>query len=355
MELRARESGLAILYANLAGGQDELVFDGGSFALDASGRHIRFAPQFRDGLYPVEMRASGTTISLYNPGTDYAPPGRIEGAYEALVMGVRDYVLKNGFKGVVLGLSGGIDSALTLCIAVDALGAERVHALLMPSRYTADISIDDSKILARRLGVTCELISIEKPFSAFVESLASVFAGLPQDATEENIQARCRGVLLMAYSNKTGCMVLTTGNKSEVSVGYATLYGDMAGGFSPLKDVFKTTVYDLARWRNRAGEVIPQRTIDRPPTAELRPDQKDSDSLPPYEVLDPILKRYVEEDRSPEEIIAEGYAAETVRRVCGMVDRNEYKRRQAAPGVKISRRAFGRDRRYPITSRYRER
>jgi len=267
---------------------------------------------------------------------------------------VRDYVRKNGFKGAVIGLSGGIDSALTLAIATDALGAERVEAVLMPSRYTAAMSIEDARAQADALGVRHHTLPIEPPFTAFLDSLRPVFAGLPADAAEENIQARCRGVLLMAISNKTGRIVLTTGNKSEMAVGYATLYGDMAGGFAPLKDVPKTLVYRLAEYRNHLGAVIPQRVFDRPPTAELRPDQRDEDSLPPYAILDPILQRYVEEDQTPEQIIAAGFERETVARVVRMVDRNEYKRRQAAPGVRVTQRAFGRDRRYPITSGYSE-
>lgn len=254
----------------------------------------------------------------------------------------------------MLGLSGGIDSALTLCIAVDALDAGNVVALVMPSRYTAAMSIEDAELLAARLGVHCRRISIEEPVRAFAGALAPVFAGMAADVTEENIQARCRGVLLMAVSNKTGRLVLATGNKSELSVGYATLYGDMAGGFAPLKDVFKTQVYRLCGFVNRDGEVIPRRTLSRPPTAELRPDQKDEDSLPPYPVLDAILERYIERHQSPGQIIGSGFDDATVRRVVRMVDRSEYKRRQAAPGVKISQRAFGRDRRYPITSGYRE-
>jgi NAD+ synthase (glutamine-hydrolysing) len=280
-----------------------------------------------------------------------APDAR---SHAALVLGVRDYVRKNNFRGAVLGLSGGIDSALTLCIAVDALGAENVAALAMPSRYTAAMSIEDAELLAARLGVPCRRISIDDLTRAFDAALAPMFAGLAPDVTEENIQARCRGVLLMAVSNKTGRLVLATGNKSELSVGYATLYGDMAGGFAPLKDVFKTHVYRLCEFVNRNGEVIPRRTLTRPPTAELRPDQKDEDSLPAYALLDQILERYIEQQQSPGQIISGGFDTATVRRVVAMVDRSEYKRRQAAPGVKISHRAFGRDRRYPITSGYQE-
>jgi NAD+ synthase (glutamine-hydrolysing) len=265
-------------------------------------------------------------------------------------LGVRDYVRKNGFHGVVLGLSGGIDSALTLALAVDALGADQVEAVLMPSRYTADISLDDALNQARDLGVTHCVVPIEPAFQAFLAMLEREFAGCATDVTEENIQARCRGIILMAISNKKGKMLLTTGNKSEVAVGYATLYGDMAGGFAPIKDVPKTLVYRLANYRNGIGPVIPQRVIDRPPSAELRPNQTDQDSLPDYAILDPILKRYIEEDESVARIVAEGFPVDLVRRVTRMVDRNEYKRRQAPPGVRITRRAFGRDRRYPITS-----
>ena len=351
---RARETGLAILYVNLIGGQDELVFDGGSLAIDGAGHFAFPAPQFTEGLFLMEIDGTAEKLRLRGLQPDEPALGRAESVYRALTLGVRDYVLKNRFPGVVVGLSGGIDSALTLCIAVDALGAERVQALLMPSRYTSPISIEDARVLCAHMGVRHDTISVEEPFQAFTRALAPQFEGLPADATEENIQARCRGILLMAISNKTGRMVLTTGNKSEMSVGYATLYGDMAGGFAPLKDVSKMLVYELARWRNRNGEAIPARTIERPPTAELRPDQKDEDSLPPYPVLDPILERYVELDQSPEEVIRAGFNPATVRRVASMVDRAEYKRRQAAPGIKISKRAFGRDRRYPITSGYRE-
>jgi NAD+ synthase (glutamine-hydrolysing) len=287
-------------------------------------------------------------------GEQHAEPEMEAGAYQALVLGVRDYVGKNGFKGAVIGLSGGIDSALTLAIACDALGADQVEAVMMPSRYTASMSLDDARAEAEALGVKYDVIAIEKPFAAFIELLDPVFAGLPADTTEENIQARCRGILLMAISNKTGKMVLATGNKSEMSVGYATLYGDMAGGFAPLKDVPKMQVYRLAAYRNSLSPVIPQRVFDRPPTAELRADQKDEDSLPPYPVLDEILERYIERDQTPDEIIGAGFDRATVIKVVRMVDRNEYKRRQAAPGVRISKRAFGRDRRYPITSAYSE-
>ena len=269
--------------------------------------------------------------------------------YQALVLGIRDYVHKNGFNGAIVGLSGGVDSALTAVLAVDALGQDQVEVVMMPSRYTSDMSNEDAVAEAQALGVMHRSIPIEPAFLAFNSMLAQEFAGQPVDVTEENIQARCRGIILMAISNKKGRILLTTGNKSEMSVGYATLYGDMAGGFAPLKDVPKTLVYRLCRYRNGLSPVIPQRVLDRPPSAELATDQKDSDSLPPYEVLDPILERYVERDQSAEDIIAAGFDAQTVKRVLRMVDRNEYKRRQAPPGIKITRRAYGRDRRYPLT------
>jgi NAD+ synthase (glutamine-hydrolysing) len=348
---RVAECGLPIVYVNLVGGQDELVFDGGSMVVSGRGELTQRAPCCVEGLYPVDFTV-GATVEP-RPGAIAAEPGEEEAIYRAIVLGVRDYVTKNGFPGVVLGLSGGIDSALTLAIAVDALGPERVEAVLMPSRYTADMSNADAEAEARTLGVKYRLMPIEPAFQAFLGILQPVLTGLPPDSTEENIQARCRGVLLMAISNKTGKMVLTTGNKSETAVGYSTLYGDMAGGFAPIKDVLKTMVYRLAAYRNGLSPVIPQRVFDRPPSAELRPDQTDQDSLPPYEVLDAILRDYVEEDRSVEELIAAGFDRATVERVARLVIVNEYKRRQAAPGVRITPRAFGRDRRYPITSGFR--
>jgi NAD+ synthase (glutamine-hydrolysing) len=313
---RARENGIPLLYVNMVGGQDELVFDGGSVALDAAGDVVFRAP----------------------------------------VVGTRDYVDKNGFDSVVLGLSGGIDSALTLCVAVDALGADRVHAVMMPSRYTSTMSLEDAARQAGNLGVEYDTLSIEPIFAVTLTVLEDLFKGLAPDATEENIQARCRGILLMAISNKTGKMLLTTGNKSEMAVGYATLYGDMAGGFAPLKDCSKTLVYELARYRTKLGandgEVIPERVMTREPSAELRPEQKDSDSLPPYEILDAILEAFIEKDYSVEQIAALGFDRDIVGRVLELVKRNEYKRRQAPPGVRVSGRAFGRDWRYPITSGY---
>ncbi len=350
---RVQENGLPVLYLNLVGGQDELVFDGQSFAMNSAGEVVRRAPICAEGLYAVDLeRKKGQWVPL--PGEVVERPPLEEKVYRVLVLGVRDYVRKNGFKGAVLGLSGGIDSALTLAIAVDALGADEVEAVMMPSRYTADMSIEDARAEAGNLGVTYRVIPIEKPFQAFLDVLKDEFAGYGADVTEENIQARCRGVILMAISNKTGRILLTTGNKSEVAVGYTTLYGDMAGGFAPIKDVPKTMVYRLAEFVNREREIIPRRVLERPPSAELAPGQTDQDSLPPYPVLDAILERYVEQDQSIEEIVAAGFEEETVRRVAWMVDRNEYKRRQAPPGVRITRRAFGRDRRYPITSGYLE-
>ncbi len=347
---RARDNGLPVVYVNLVGGQDELVFDGGSFVVDRYGSVTQHAPACVEGLYPVDFRDSARPVPV--PAA-CAPVLSLEAAvYDALVLGVRDYINKNGFRGAVLGLSGGIDSALTLAIAVDAIGAERVEVVMMPSRYTADMSNEDARAEAELLGVDSHVIPIEAPFSSFLDVLAETFRGTEPDTTEENIQARCRGIILMALSNKQGRILLTTGNKSEMSVGYATLYGDMAGGYAPIKDVPKLLVYRLAKYRNSKGRVIPQRVIERPPSAELAPDQVDADSLPPYEVLDPILERYIEQDMGVEQIIAAGFDAAAVQRVTGLVDRNEYKRRQAPPGVRITQRAFGRDRRYPITSGY---
>lgn len=358
---RYDETGLPIVYLNLVGGQDELVFDGGSMMLAANGEIEWSAPQFEDGIYILDLQrdTEGNIQTRTTTGLS-RPIQRLDSIYSALVLGVRDYVNKNGFNGAVLGLSGGIDSALALCIAVDALGADNVAAIGMPSRYTANISVQDSREMARLLGIQYQEVSIETPFTAFLDVLQPIFDELQQtnshnDTTEENLQSRCRGVLLMAVSNKTGKLVLATGNKSEMAVGYATLYGDMAGGFAPLKDVPKTLVYALAEWRNKKSRVIPQRIIDRPPSAELKPDQRDVDSLPSYDILDPILERYIEHDQSPDQIIAAGYDTDIVYKVVNMVDHNEYKRRQAAPGVRISERAFGRDRRYPITSGYDER
>jgi len=347
---RIAVAGVPVVYVNLVGGQDELVFDGASFVMSADGRVVYRAPECEEAVAVVEFCCDEVVRPV--PGEVAALLPETASVYRALVTGIRDYVQKNCFEGAVLGLSGGIDSALTLALAVDALGANQVEAVLMPSRYTAPMSMEDAKAEAELLGVAYHVIPIEPAFRAFLVMLEETFEGMPPDTTEENLQARCRGVLLMAMSNKKRKILLTTGNKSEMSVGYATLYGDMAGGFAPLKDVSKLLVYRLAEYRNGIASVIPQRVIDRPPSAELKPDQKDEDSLPPYGILDPILALYVEEDKSVEEIIAAGYPAQDVKRVASMVDRNEYKRRQAPPGVKISRRAFGRDRRYPITCGY---
>jgi NAD+ synthase (glutamine-hydrolysing) len=344
---RQAEAALPIVYANLVGGQDELVFDGASFVMDADGEVVVQCPAWREGLFMIELAADTAS------GPVHALPDETAAAYDALVLAVRDYVGKNGFSGVHLGLSGGIDSALTLAIAVDALGADKVHPVMMPSDYTASISVEDSRDLVKRLGVKYSEISIRPVVEAFAMQLAGEFAGLKADTTEENLQARTRGTLLMALSNKFGTLVLTTGNKSEMGTGYATLYGDMAGGFAVLKDVPKTLVYRLALYRNGVSDVIPGRIISRPPSAELRPDQTDQDSLPPYDVLDAILAAYVERDLSAREIAALGYDAATVKRIIRMVDLAEYKRRQAAPGPRITPRNFGKDRRYPITNKYR--
>jgi NAD+ synthase (glutamine-hydrolysing) len=351
---RIKDTGLPVVYVNQLGGQDELIFDGGSFAMNAAGEVVQRAAPFKEQLYAVDIDLiDGKAV----PRGGHVEPELSEEAsvYNALVLGVRDYVGKHRFPGIVLGLSGGIDSALTLAIAVDALGADHVRAVMMPSRYTAQMSLDDAAQEARTLGVGYDVISIEGMFEAALGALKPVFTGRAPDTTEENIQARCRGLLLMAISNKTGRMVLTTGNKSEMAVGYATLYGDMAGGFAPIKDCSKMLVYRLAHYRNSIAPVIPPRVIERAPSAELRPDQKDSDSLPPYEVLDAILELFIEDNLSVDEISARGFDRATVGRVLEMVKRNEYKRRQAPPGVRISDRAFGRDWRYPITSGYRTR
>jgi len=349
---RAKEAGIPIVYVNQVGGQDELVFDGGSFAVTADGTVASAAPCFEEGMYWLQADFSEQPATIIGP-VHSAPPQELQATWQALVLGVRDYVNKNHFRGVVLGLSGGVDSALTLAIAVEALGADRVEAIMMPFRYTSQMSVEDAAEQARVQGVTHKVISIEPIYEAFMASLQSEFAGTRPDTTEENLQARCRGVLLMSISNKKGFLVLTTGNKSEMAVGYSTLYGDMAGGFDVLKDVPKTLVFALCHYRNSLGPCIPQRVIDRPPSAELAPDQKDEDSLPPYDILDRILALYIEEDYSAEAIIATGIDREQVNRVLRLVDMNEYKRRQAPIGVRITRRGFGRDRRYPITSGWR--
>jgi len=349
---RAKANKTPVVYVNQVGGQDELVFDGASFATDPHGEVVHQMASFDEGLSCVKVNFGGDQLEV--SGSEMVPEfAYLESIYNALVLGVRDYVTKNGFAGVVIGLSGGIDSALTTTIAVDALGADNVDVIMMPFRYTSDMSKHDAHAEAEALGIKYHTLSIEPMYDAFMQQLAPIFEGTEPDTTEENIQARCRGLTLMAYSNKTGKMVLTTGNKSEMSVGYATLYGDMVGGYNAIKDVPKILVYELAKYRNTISQVIPQRVITREPSAELRPDQIDSDSLPPYEILDPILELYVEEDCPPAEIAAKGFDEKFVSQVIRMVDRNEYKRRQAAPGVRITKRAFGRDRRYPITSGYR--
>ena len=349
---RSKDNQVPVVYVNQVGGQDELVFDGASFATDTNGDVVHQMDSFTESLSAVQIKSSKQGLHIKG-SENIAEQGELESIYNALVLGVRDYVLKNGFSGVVIGLSGGIDSALTTTIAVDALGPENVDVIMMPFRYTSDISKHDAHEEAQALGIQYHVVSIEPMYDAFIQQLAPIFEGAKEDTTEENIQARCRGLILMAYSNKTGRMVLTTGNKSEMSVGYATLYGDMVGGYNAIKDVPKVLVYELAKYRNTISPVIPERVITREPSAELRPDQIDSDSLPPYEILDPILELYVEQDCPPAEIVAQGYAKEHVSKVIRMVDRNEYKRRQAAPGVRITKRAFGRDRRYPITSGFR--
>lgn len=347
---RARELKVPFIYQNMVGGQDELVFDGGSFAVNRDGSLGMRAPSFVDGIFALGLDISGSpqiTDADTVPLQDSA--ARI---YAAIVLGVRDYVRKNGFDGVVLGLSGGIDSALCLAIAVDALGVDAVQVVMMQYRYTSGMSMEDARTQAEALGIVYHEIPIEPMVNATNHQLQEIFAGLGEDATEENIQARSRGILLMAISNKTGRMVLTTGNKSEMAVGYATLYGDMAGGFAPIKDCTKTQVYELARYRNTVSPVIPERVISRAPSAELRPDQKDSDSLPDYATLDAILDALIVEDCSVDEIAARGFDRKLVGEILSMVRRNEYKRRQSPPGVRISGRAFGRDWRYPITSGY---
>jgi NAD+ synthase (glutamine-hydrolysing) len=382
---RARDNGVIVTYTNTVGGQDELVFDGNSVVMDHTGEVIARAKGFEEDLLVVDLNVEAVGRLRASEGRRKGALGRNAGlpidrmvvkgrpaakrsrlvapietladpldeVYCALTVGVRDYVAKNGFKQVVIGLSGGIDSALTAVIAVDALGADNVLGVFMPSPYTSKESREDTNELVRRLGIQLKTLPITPPFKAYLKALKSSFQGRKPDETEENLQARIRGNLLMALSNKFGHLVLTTGNKSEMSVGYATLYGDMAGGFAVIKDVPKTMVYELSERRNRRQSVIPKRILDRPPTAELRPDQKDEDSLPPYAVLDPILKAYVEEDRSVEEMVEMGFARKTVLRVVGLVDRSEYKRRQAPVGIKITHRGLGKDRRMPITNKYR--
>ena len=365
----AQRSGVPVVYLNMVGGQDELVFDGDSMIFDRTGQLVYRAAQFDQEHFIVDVPVSsewhdGGLVSVSAGRSRAEATPRIPAIrtrldedaeiYAALVAGLRDYVHKNGFRDVVIGLSGGIDSALTAAIAVDALGPDAVRGITMPTRFSSAGSVNHSIELAKNLGCRIDEIPIESVFGEFAEALAPVFAGTEFDVAEENLQARIRGAILMAVSNKFGGMVVATGNKSELAVGYATLYGDMAGGYAVLKDVFKTVVYRLARWRNRDGEMIPQAIIDKPPSAELRPDQKDTDSLPEYDLLDQILRRYIELDEAPDVIVADGFDRETVLRVARMVDRNEYKRRQAAPGVRITQKAFGKDRRLPITNRFQD-
>ena len=346
---RIASTGLPVIYANLVGGQDELVFDGGSFAVDSQGVVRCQLPKFEEDLVVVEFEQGEPKAGRV------AAEQLLEAeVYQALVVGVRDYLGKNGFPGAIIGLSGGIDSALTLCVAVDALGADKVRAVMMPSPYTAEISLADSREMIRRLGVRYDEIPIEPAMQTFAAMLEKEFAGLPADTTEENLQARIRGMILMALSNKTGSLVLTTGNKSEMAVGYCTLYGDMAGGFAVIKDIVKTLVYRISRWRNTVSAVIPERIITRPPSAELKPGQTDQDSLPPYEVLDAIVEAYMEQDLSPRQIVALGYAEADVQRVVRLLKISEYKRRQAPVGIRVTQRGFGKDWRYPITNRYRD-
>ena len=352
LQNQAREFGMALAYVNLTGGQDDLVFDGGSMAVNPDGQLIARAARFTSETLTLHYNAQ----SHFAVSTLAAPLSDEAETYRAIVTALRDYVVGSGFKGVLLGLSGGIDSALTLALAVDALGPEQVHAVMMPYHYTADISVEDAQAQARRLGVQFAIAPIAPAVKGFEEILLPFFGDLPPDTTEENLQARSRGVLLMALSNKLGYLVLTTGNKSEMAVGYATLYGDMVGGYAPLKDLYKTQVFALSRGRNAQadGPVIPPCVIQRPPSAELRPDQTDQDSLPPYDELDAILQGYIEQDLSFKALCERGFSADTVRRVIQLVDRNEYKRRQAAPGVRLTSRAFGRERRYPLVNYWRE-
>ncbi len=354
LQRNAKQFEIPLMYLNMTGGQDELVFDGDSLAVNRQAELVARANVFEADT--VQIIFDGKDIVCHQKKIQETPNGDLSTeamVYKALVTGVHDFVHQNGFSGVVIGLSGGVDSALTLTIAVDALGAENVQAVMMPSRYTADISLEDAEAEAELLGVKYEVMAIEDVFNSFLTTLAPIFKDKPVDTTEENIQARCRGLLLMAISNKTGRMVLTTGNKSEMAVGYATLYGDMCGGFAPIKDVCKTLVYKLCRYRNSVSAVIPERVLTRPPTAELRHDQLDQDTLPDYDVLDRILELSVEQDKPIDEIVAQGINREDVLHVISLVQRNEHKRRQSAPGIRITRRAFGRDRRYPITSGYR--
>ena len=350
---RATEQNIPMVYVNQVGGQDEMVFDGGSFAVNANGELAMVAPDFEEGTYELSVLRTVRGVEI-SQGVAASALSDTAAVWQALVLGVRDYVEKNGFPGVVLGLSGGIDSAVTLAVAVDALGADRVQAVMMPFKYTADMSVEDAGEQAATMGVEYDVISIERIYEMFMSGLSGQFEGTKTDTTEENLQARCRGVLLMSISNKKHRLVLTTGNKSELAVGYSTLYGDMAGGFDALKDCPKMLVYALARYRNTLSYCIPQRVIDRPPSAELAPDQTDQDNLPPYDELDEIIERYVEGDESVQQIVEAGFAESDVRRVVRLIDLNEYKRRQAPVGVRITTRGFGRDRRYPISWAWRK-
>jgi len=352
VRLRVSEAGIPVVYVNHVGGQDELVFDGGSFVMDADGEIAYRARSFEECMHTIVLEGTARGVCPER-GRITKTDNNVATVYRALVLGTRDYVSNHGFPGVIVGLSGGIDSALVLAIACDAIGADRVRAVQMPFRYTSTMSQEDSAKQARIFDIEYDVIPIEPMYEATINQLEPVLGVTEPDETEENIQARCRGLLLMAISNKTGRMLLTTGNKSEMAVGYATLYGEMAGGFAPIKDCSKSLVFELARYRNSLGDAIPERVITRPPSAELRPDQKDSDSLPDYEILDPILAAFIEDNLSVAEIAAKGFDRDVVIRILEMVKRNEYKRRQAPPGVRISSRAFGRDWRYPITSGYR--
>jgi len=360
MRERVADCGLPLIYAHLVGGQDEVIFEGRSFALDAQGDVVARAEGFRQASLTVQAHAAKSGVQLTAAPEALVPLASADAElWDALVLGVRDYLGKNGFKGAILGLSGGIDSALVLAIAVDAIGADRIHAVMMPSPYTADISWIDARDMVKRLGVRYDEIAIAPLFDGFRQALSAQFTGLKEDTTEENIQARIRGTLLMAMSNKTGAIVLTTGNKSEMATGYCTLYGDMAGGFAVIKDVVKTRVFDLARWRNlndpygTGSQPIPERIITRPPSAELRPDQKDQDSLPAYEVLDAIIQRYMENDEGVEALMADGFERADVEKVTRLIKLNEYKRRQAPVGIRVTHRSFGKDWRYPMTNKFR--
>ena len=360
MRERVADCGLPLIYAHLVGGQDEVIFEGRSFALNTQGQVVARAEGFREAHLSVQAQSGLSGVDVTAAGDALVPLATADAElWDALVLGVRDYLGKNGFKQAILGLSGGIDSALVLAIAVDAIGADKIHAVMMPSPYTADISWIDSRDMVKRLNVRYDEIAISPLFDGFRQALSSQFAGLKEDATEENIQARIRGTLLMALSNKTGAIVLTTGNKSEMATGYCTLYGDMAGGFAVIKDVVKTRVFDLARWRNlndpygTGNQPIPERIITRPPSAELRPDQKDQDSLPEYEVLDAIIARYMENDEGVEALIADGFERADVEKVTHLIKLNEYKRRQSPVGIRVTHRSFGKDWRYPMTNKFR--